>query len=85
MYLGGSGANPDGGWEFLKHTVSVDVVDAIAAMGGGRYVANKNITPATTTDYEDINVYLMQAANSRGTPIIVKQADFNAAWQETWA
>ena len=46
--------NPDGGWEFLKHTFSADVVDAVAAMGGGRYVANKNITPATTTDYEDV-------------------------------
>ncbi|MCY4438402.1 MAG: extracellular solute-binding protein [Chloroflexi bacterium] len=85
MYLGGSGVNPDGGWEFLKHTVSADVVDEVGAMGGGRYVANKNITPATTTDYEDVNVYLMQAANSRITPTILKQADFNAAWSETWA
>ncbi len=84
MYLGGSGVNPDGGWEFLKHTVSVDVVDAVGAMGGGRYVANKNITPATTTDYEDVNVYLMQAANSRITPTILKQSEFNAAWRETW-
>ena len=84
MYLGGSGANPDGGWEFLKHTFSADVVDAVAAMGGGRYVANKNITPATTTDYEDVNVYLMQAANSRITPTIFKQSEFNAGWRETW-
>ena len=52
---------------------------------GGRYVANKNITPATTTDYEDVNVYLMQAANSRITPTILKQSEFNAAWTETWA
>jgi multiple sugar transport system substrate-binding protein len=84
MYLGGSGANPDGGWEFLKHTVSADVVDQVAAMGGGRYVANKNITPATTTDYENIDVYLAQAANSRITPTILKQGEFNPAWQETW-
>ena len=84
MYLGGSGVNPDGGWEFLKHTFSADVVDAVAAMGGGRYVANKNITPATTTDYEDVNVYLMQAANSRITPTIFKQTEFNAGWRETW-
>lgn len=85
MYLGGAGVNPDGGWEFLKHTVSADVVDQVAALGGGRYVANKNVTPATTTDYENVDVYLMQAANSRITPTIFKQADFNAAWQETWA
>ena len=47
-------------------------------------MANKNVTPATTTDYEDVNVYLMQAANSRITPTIFKQAEFNAGWRETW-
>ena len=52
------------------------------AHSGGCYVANKNIMPATTTDYEDVNVYLMQAANSRINPTILKQSEFNTAWTE---
>jgi len=84
LYLGAAAKNPEGGWTWLKHTVSPDILEEVAALGGARYVANKKIKPLAIEPYEDINVYIMQAKDARITPVILKQSDFDKAWRETW-
>ena len=84
LYLGKNTKVPDAAWAFYKHLLSKDVQPQIAELGGGRYAANKKFKPVTLFAFEDPAVYEASAAVNRPTPLIVKQADFQKDWADTW-
>jgi ABC-type glycerol-3-phosphate transport system substrate-binding protein len=75
---------PEATWLFEKHLLSKEVQPFIAALGGGRYMASKKVKPTTVFPVEDAVVYEASAALSRPTPLIVKQADLQMEWVNTW-
>ena len=52
IFIGEGAKNPEGGWAFLKYTVSADALPEVAATGQGRFTANKNLEPLTLYPYE---------------------------------
>lgn len=85
IHLGSQSENPEGGWEFIKHTVIGDLQEIWVPQGGGRYPADLRREPITTKDYEDASVYKTIASIANATPTLIQQGDFNDIWRnETW-
>ena len=63
----------------------LDIAQAqVAQLGGGRYAANRKLKPITLFGFEDPAVYTASAEMSRPTPLIVRQADFQKDWADSW-
>ena len=84
IFIGEGAKNPEGGWAFLKYTVSADALPEVAATGQGRFTANKNLEPLTLYPYENPEVYKQMASEGRPVPQLLKQGDFNTEWRATW-
>jgi multiple sugar transport system substrate-binding protein len=84
-YIAKSAKSPEAAWLFYKYLLGKEAQPQFLSMGSGRYVASKKIKPTALRDYEDSAVYEASAAISRATPLIMKQADFDKAWSESWA
>jgi multiple sugar transport system substrate-binding protein len=84
-YLIKAAKAPEGAWLLYKHFVSQDVQPIQAMNGNGRYTANKRFKPTVLYPYEDAAVYEASARISRPLPLIVRQAELDAAWQAAWA
>ena len=84
IFIGEGAKNPEGGWAFLKYTVSADALPEVAATGQGRFTANKNLEPLTLYPYENPEVYKQMASEGRPVPQLLKQSDFNTEWRATW-
>ena len=84
IFIGEGAKNLDGGWAFLKYTVSADALPEVAATGQGRFTANKNLEPLTLYPYENPEVYKQMASEGRPVPQLLKQGDFNTEWRATW-
>lgn len=84
VYVGKGTKEPDAAWNFYKHLLSKDVQPQVVQLGGGRYTANKKLKPITLFGFEDPAVYAASAEMNRQTPLIVRQADFQKDWADTW-
>src|SRR5262249_23721334 len=84
-YIARPAKAPEAAWLFYKYLLGKEAQPQFLKMGSGRYVASKKVKPTALRDYEDVSVYEASAAISRATPLIMKEADFDAAWTAAWA
>ena len=84
IFIGERAQNAAGAWEFIKYTVSADALPQIAAVGQGRFNANKKLAPLTLYPFENPAVYKRMAREGRPAPRLLQQADFTTAWRATW-
>ena len=83
-YIGAGAKQADMAWALNTYLLSAPAQQPIATLGGGRYVANKKVKPVVLYPYEDLNVYEQSAADSRGAPLIIHEADIEKDWTDNW-
>lgn len=84
IFLGNRARSAEGGWVFLKYTVSAAAQPHFAVFGQGRFNANKNLKPLTLYPFENADVYTQMAQEGRPEPQLQQQSEFYAAWSATW-
>ena len=85
ILLGYGAKNAEGGWAFLKYTVSAAAQPHFAVFGQGRFNANKHLKPLTLYPFENADVYTQMAQEGRPEPQLLQQGEFYAAWRVTWS
>ena len=85
ILLGNRAKNAEGGWAFLKYTVSAAAQPHFAVFGQGRFNANKHLTPLTLYPFENPDVYTQMLQEGRPEPHLLQQGEFYAAWRATWS
>jgi multiple sugar transport system substrate-binding protein len=83
-YIGAGAKQPEQAWALNKYLLSAAAQPQIAQLGGGRYVANKTVKPATLFPFEDAAVYQQSIARSRGAPLILHESDIEKDWSDNW-
>ncbi len=85
LLLGNRAKNDEGGWAFLKYTVSAAAQPQFAVFGQGRFNANKHLKPQTLYPFENPDVYTQMLQEGRPEPQLLQQREFYAAWRATWS
>jgi multiple sugar transport system substrate-binding protein len=83
-YIGAGAKQPEQAWALNKYLLSAAAQPQIAQLGGGRYVANKTVKPATLFPFEDAAVYQQSIARSRAAPLILHESDIEKDWSDNW-
>ena len=85
IFLGDRAKNVEGGWAFLKYTVSAAAQPHFAVFGQGRFNASKHLKPLTLYPFEDPDVYTQMLQEGRPEPQLLQQKEFYDAWRVTWS
>ncbi len=85
IFLGYGAKNDEGGWAFIKYTVSAAAQPHFAVFGQGRFNASKHLQPLTLYPFENADVYTQMAQEGRPEPQLLQQKEFYAAWRATWS